>query len=249
MLIEQTFEKLNAMKLYGMAQGLAEQLEMAAYAPLSFEERVGMLVDREWGAREERRLQRRLKRARLKQPACLEDIDYQASRGLDASVMRSLASCRWVVAHANVLVTGPCGVGKTYISCALANQAMRRGYSALYFRAPRLFHSIYLARADGSYLRFMAKLEKSDLLVIDDFGLAPLGEAERRELLELVEDRQGSGSLILASQLPVSAWHEVIGEPTIADAILDRIVHNAHRIELKGPSLRRRMAKPEPEEH
>lgn len=247
MLDEQTFTKLNALKLYGMAAGLAEQMEMPSYSGLSFEERVGMLVDREWTWREDRKLARRTKQARLKQPACLEDVDLRSPRGLDASLIRSLASGRWVQAHTHVLLTGPTGVGKTYIACALAGAAMRQGHTALYFRSPRLFQALHIARADGSWPRFLAKLEKAQVLVLDDFGLSVLSEAERRDLLEICEDRGGSGSLVITSQLPVASWHEVIGEPTLADAILDRIVHNAHRIELTGPSLRRKRPKPEEE--
>lgn len=241
MLMEQTLEKINAMKLFGMRDALTEQMEIASYGALSFEERISMLVDREWTDREERKYKRRLKAARLKIPgASMEDIDYRSSRGLDASLMRSLASCRWVQTHATVIIVGPTGTGKTYLSCALAHQAMRKGYSALYFRAPRLFSALLMARADGSWPRFLAKLAKSDLLVVDDWGMAHLTDGERRDFLEVIEDRTGSGSTIMASQLPVSAWHELIGEPTVADAVLDRLIHNAHRIELKGTSLRKK---------
>jgi DNA replication protein DnaC len=239
MLIEQAYEKMNAMKLFGMRDALSEQLELSSYDSLSFEERMGMLIDREWTDRENRKLERRMKAARLKIPASMEDIDYRASRGLDASLMRSLADCRWVPSHSTVLIVGPTGTGKTYLSCALADQAMRKGYSALYFRAPRLFSALLMSRADGSWPRFLSKLEKADVLVVDDWGLAPLTDGERRQFLEVLEDRHGSKSTIIASQLPVASWHEVIGEPTVADAILDRLVHNAHRIELKGASMRK----------
>ena len=198
-----------------------------------------MLIDREWIDRENRKLERHMKVAKLKIPASMEDIDYRASRGLDASLMRSLADCRWVTSYASVLVVGPTGTGKTYISCALADQALRKGYTCLYFRAPRLFSALLLARADGSWPRFLSKLEKADVLVVDDFGLAPLTDGERRQFLEVLEDRHGSRSTIVASQLPVASWHDVIGEPTVADAILDRLVHNAHRIEMKGASMRK----------
>jgi DNA replication protein DnaC len=225
MLMEQTVEKMNAMKLFGMRDALSEQMELSSYDSLSFEERVGMLVDREWIDRENRKLERRMKAARLKIPASMEDIDYRASRGLDAPLMRSLADCRWVTSHSSVLIIGPTGTGKTYLSCALADQAMRKGYSCLYFRAPRLFSALLMARADGSWPRFLAKLEKADVLVVDDFGLAPLTDGERRQFLEVLEDRSGSKATVIASQLPVSSWHDVIGEPTVADAILDRLVH------------------------
>jgi len=239
MLMEQAIEKMNAMKLFGMRDALSEQMELSSYDSLSFEERVGMLIDREWIDRENRKLERRMKAAKLKIGASMEDIDYRASRGLDASLMRSLADCRWVVSHSTVLVVGPTGTGKTYLSCALADQAMRKGYSALYFRAPRLFSALLMARADGSWPRFLSRLEKADVLVVDDFGLSPLTDGERRQFLEVLEDRHSSKSTIMASQLPVSSWHDVIGEPTVADAILDRLVHNAHRIEMKGASMRK----------
>jgi len=239
MLIEQTIEKMNAMKLFGMRDALAEQTELSSYDSLSFEERLGMLVDREWIDRENRKLERRMKVAKLKIPASMEDVDYRASRGLDASLMRSLADCRWVASNSSILIIGPTGTGKTYLSCALADQALRKGYSCLYFRAPRLFSALLLARADGSWPRFLAKLEKADVIVVDDWGLSPLTDGERRQFLEVLEDRHGSKATIMASQLPVSAWHDVIGEPTVADAILDRLVHNAHRIELKGASMRK----------
>lgn len=239
MLMEPTIEKMNAMKLFGMRDALQEQMTLSSYDELSFEERIGMLVDREWIDRENRKLERRMKAAKLKIPASMEDVDYRASRGLDASLMRSLADCRWVKDSSSVLIVGPTGTGKTYLSCALADQALRKGYSCLYFRAPRLFSALLMSRADGSWPRFLAKLEKADLIVVDDFGLAPLTDGERRQFLEVLEDRSGTKATVVASQLPVSSWHDVIGEPTVADAILDRLVHNAHRIELKGASMRK----------
>ncbi len=240
MITEQTIEKMNALKLYGMRDAFSEQLEQPSCASLSFEERVGMLIDREWTDREGRKLERRMKAARLKIHAHMEQIDYSPARGIDAALLRSLASCAWVKSHSSILITGKTGTGKTFIACALADQAVRQGCAAVYFRAPRLFSELFLARADGSYHRFLAKLAKMDLLVIDDFALSALSDAEGRELLEVIEDRTGSGSVIVASQLPVAAWHEVMGEPTVADAVLDRIVHSSYRIELKGPSLRKR---------
>lgn len=243
MLMQQTIDKLNALKLYGMRDGLCEQMEQTSHAALSFEERLGMLVDREWADREGRKYARLVKAARLKMEATLEGIDYRADRGLDASLIRSLADCGFISRASGVIITGPTGTGKTYLACALAEKAMREGRSALYIRAPRLFENLRLARADGSIIRYLTKLSRADLLAIDDFGLAPLTDAERRDLLEVVEERHGTGSVIIASQLPVSSWHEVIGEPTLADAILDRLVHNAYRIELRGPSLRKRERK------
>ena len=246
-MIEQTFEKLNAMKLYGMRDGLSEQMEQPSFADLSFEERLGMLVDREWADKEGRKYARLVKAARLKMEATLEGIDYRAQRGLDASLIRSLADCRFIARASGVIITGPTGTGKTYLSCALAEKAMRDGHRALYIRAPRLFENLRLARADGSIIRYLSKLGRADVLVVDDFGLAPLTDVERRDLLEVVEERHGSGSVIMASQLPVASWHELIGEPTLADAILDRLVHNSYRIELKGPSLRKRDRKKQSE--
>jgi DNA replication protein DnaC len=240
MIREQTIEKLNAMKLFGMRDAFTEQLELPTYASLSFEERFGMLTDREWTDRENRKLTRRMKAARLKIHACLEEVDYSHPRGLDESLVRSLASCEWVRSHSSVLITGKTGTGKTFIACALADRAVRSGYTALYYRAPRLFSDVLIAKADGSYVKLLSKLARADILLIDDFGLSCLEEAERRELLEVMEDRSGSGSTVVTSQLPVSSWHEVIGEPTIADAVLDRLVHCSYRIELKGPSMRKK---------
>jgi len=243
MLNEQSLEKLYAMRLNGMAEAFAEQLQQTDMAELGFEERFGLLVDRQWIWREDRRMKRLLKNARLRVEACIEDIDYKTPRGIDKSVMLRLASCDWVKQAQNIIIVGPTGVGKTYLACALANRACRSGYSSFYIRAPRLFHDVALARADGSYAKLMNKLAKTRVLVIDDLGLAPLADVQRRDLLEVIEDRQGLTSTIVASQLPVENWHENIGDPTIADAILDRLVHNAHRINLKGTSMRKKRAK------
>lgn len=243
MLNEQTLEKLHAMRLTGMAEAFAEQLRQPGIAELSFEERFGLLVDRQWIWREDRRMKRLLKNAKLRLNACIEDIDYKTPRGIDKSVILRLASCDWINQTQNVIIVGPTGVGKTYLACALANRACRSGYPSFYIRAPRLFQAVALARADGSYAKLMNKLAKTKLLVIDDLGLAPLNDPQRRDLLEIIEDRQGVSSTIVASQLPVENWHENIGDPTIADAILDRLVHNAHHINLKGTSMRKKRAK------
>jgi len=243
MLNEQTLEKLYAMRLTGMADAFAEQLQQPDLNELSFEERFGLLVDRQWIWKEDRRMKRLLKNAKLRVDACIEDIDYKTPRGIDKSVILRLASGDWIKQAQNVIIVGPTGVGKTYLACALANRACRSGLSAFYVRAPRLFHDVALARADGSYPKLMNKLTKTKVLVIDDLGLAPLNDPQRRDLLEIIEDRQALSSTIVASQLPVDNWHENIGDPTIADAIIDRLVHNAHRINLKGTSMRKKRSK------
>jgi len=240
MLNEQTFDKLYALKLDGMAEALKDQLGKAAMDGLSFEERFALVVDAQHLWKENKRMRRLLKNAKLKLAASMEDIDYRSARGLDKSVMLSLASCDWVRNHRNVIIIGPTGIGKTYLSCALAQRACRVGMSAFYTRSPKLYYALAMARADGSYARMLAKLAKTAVLVIDDLGMAQMTESERNDLLEVIEDRHGSASTVITSQLPVEHWHEVIGDPTTADAILDRLVHNAHKITLKGESMRKR---------
>jgi DNA replication protein DnaC len=242
MLQEQTFEKLYAMKLTGMAEALKDQRGRAAMDGLSFEERFALLADAEYLFRENKRMKRLLENAKLKLPASLEDIDYRTSRGLDKSVFVKLANCEWIRRHQNVIIIGPTGIGKSFLGCALAHKACREGMSSLYIRTPKLYYMLGLARADGSYARVLSKLAKTTVLILDDLGLAALTESERQDLLEVIEDRHGSGSTIVTSQLPVEHWHEVIGDPTIADALLDRLVHNAHKITLKGDSMRKRKA-------
>ena len=211
---------------------------------LAFDERFGLLVDAEWIDRQNKRLARNLREAKLRlSDACIEGIDYPARRKLDKAVIRGLASCAWIHEHHNVVITGPTGVGKTYIACALAQQACRKGYRVLYRRVPRIFDEILLARADGTYPRWLAKVARFDVVVLDDWGLVPLAESERRDLLEIMEDRYGNRSTILTSQMPVAQWHDQVGDPTIADAFCDRLLHNAYRIELHGPSRRQEKKK------
>lgn len=243
MLKEPTLEKLREMKMNAMADTWLEHQRDPQMNSLDFDERFGLLIDAESIARENRRLTRRLQEARLRiTTACIEDIEHRNGRGLTKSVSRQLASCAWITAHQNLTIVGATGTGKTYVACALAQQACRKGYRATYRRATRLFHELMLARADGSYARLLSRLNRLDLLVIDDFGLASMGEQERQDLLEILEDRYDMRSTIIASQLPVENWHEQLGDPTVADAILDRVLHNAHRVVLQGPSRRKEVS-------
>jgi DNA replication protein DnaC len=242
MLIEPTLDSLNRLKLHGMAAALSEQLTQSSTHGLSFEERLGLLVDRELTYRDNRRLTRLLQLAQLKQRACLEDIDLRSRRGLDRAQLASLASCDWVRAAHNLLIHGPTGSGKTFLACALAHQACRQGLSAAYLRAPRLFEELNLCHADGSFRKRLATLAKVSLIVIDDFAIAPIAARERSDLLEVLDDRVGTRSTIITSQLPIEHWHDYIGDPTLADAILDRLLHSAHKIHLEGESMRKRAA-------
>jgi DNA replication protein DnaC len=242
MLTHPTLEKLQRLKFTGMAAALAEQLQMPDIEELAFEERLGLLIDREITERENRRLSSRLRRARLKHQAAIEDIDYRHPRGLDKSLIQSLAACRWVTEHLNILLTGPTGVGKTWLACALAQKACREGHTALYLRLPRLLQEMAIAKGDGRYPKLLATLAKTEVLILDDWGLAKLTAEQRRDLLEILEDRHGVRSTLATSQLPIEKWHDLIGDPTLADAILDRLVHNAYKIHLKGGSLRKRKA-------
>ncbi len=240
MLREPTIEKLRAMRLDGMAESWLAQQQDTGVTKLAFDERFALLVDAEWMHRENRRLSRALKEAKLKlAEACVEDIDYSARRELDKSVVRQLASCKWVHEHQAILITGATGTGKTYVACALAQQACRKGFRAVYRRASRLFDELRIARADGTYVRVLMRLARVDVLVIDDFAISPVSDEERRHLLELLEDRYGTRSTIVTSQLAPADWHDYLADPTLADAICDRIVHHSHRLMLKGPSRRK----------
>ena len=243
MLKHPTLDKLHALKLAGMAAALADQSTIPDITDLSFEERLGLLVDREMTERDNRRMSSRLRRARLRHTAILEDIDYRNSRGLDKGLVQSLAGCQWVKEHLNVLITGPTGVGKTWLACALAHKACREGYTAQYVRLTRLMRELTIAKGDGQYSKLLTSLAKVDVLILDDWGLMKLSAENRRDLLEVLEDRHGRRSTIATSQLPIEEWHGVIGDATLADAILDRLVHNAYKINLRGESMRKQQAK------
>jgi len=247
MLINQTLDKLDALGLFGMALGLRDQLEQSQYLSLSFDERFGMLVDREAEARDSRRLALRLKAAKLRQEATVEDIDFRSPRGLDRPVILNLAQAAWVSAHHNVLISGPTGAGKSFIGCALAHADICRGHTALYVRTKRLLAELALSRGDGRYVRRLGQLARIGLLVLDDFLLTPPSVIEAKDLLEVIDDRSQLRSTLVVSQLPVENWHPALadGDPTLADAILDRLVHNAHRLTLKGASMRRRQPEEE----
>jgi DNA replication protein DnaC len=244
MMLEVTLNKLQQMKLHGMAEALVEHNHSALYSNLTFEERLGLLIDREMAVRDNRRLANLLRGARLRYPqACPEEIDFRTPRGLSKDVIVSLGQNGWIKDKQNVIITGPTGSGKTFIACALANSVCRNGHSAYYIRLPRLVEEMNIARGDGSYGKQLARLAKYALLIIDDWGLAKLSDRERRDLLEVLEDRNGISSTIISSQIPTGKWHDIIGDPTIADAVLDRLIHNAHMITMKGESMRKLLSK------
>lgn len=238
-MIEATVEKLITMKLHGMAKAAQEQIKNRAYKDISFEERLGMLVDREMDSRHDRKLRTLLTKARFRyQGASVEDINFTAKRGITKDVILSLSLNGWIKDKRNIIITGSTGVGKTYMACALGNSACRAGLSTYYARLPRLFQELKISKADGSYSKLLQKLSRVNLLIVDDWGLSPLADTERRDFLEIMEDRYNVRSTIISSQIPVEQWHDLIGEPTIADAICDRLIHNAHKIKLTGKSMR-----------
>ena len=248
MLREQTFDKLYSLKLHGMAQALETQLANPDSASLSFEERLGLLVEAQWLWRENKAIKSRLSKAALKVPASIEDINYRHSRQLERSVMKSLGTCDWIRRHQNVTISGASGLGKTYLCCALLEKACRQGFSAYYASAPKFFRRLAIAYADGSFDRLLARLAKTDVIAIDDWGLAPLTDTQKQHWLEVLDDRCGAASTIISSQFVVDQWHNLVGSPTLADAIMERMLSNSHRIDLKGETMRpvKRGLKPEP---
>jgi DNA replication protein DnaC len=244
MLYTQTIDKLHTLRLEGMAQALEEQRRQSDISQLEFEDRLALLVERQWLWKENRGMAIRLKTAQFKTTASLEDLDYRASRGLKRAQIEQLRASHWVKEHRNCLITGSTGSGKTYLACAVGTQACREGYRTLYFYAPKFFRALESARADGSLFQWLKRLARAPLIIIDDLGLGGVPEKVYREFLEVLDDRQGQGATLITSQFPVNQWHEMIADPTVADAILDRLVHNAYRIELKGESMRKNQTPP-----
>jgi DNA replication protein DnaC len=240
MLTHPTIDKLRTLKFTGMAKAMEEQMSMPDIESLSFDERLGLLIDREMTARENRRLDTRLRKAKLRQNASVEDIDYHHPRGLDKSLILKLSDCNWIREHNNLTITGPTGTGKTFLACAIAQKACREGYSTQYLRLNRLFQDLVIAKGDGRYSKLLSSFAKTDLLLFDDFGIAKLNQDQARDLLEILDDRHGIRSTIFTSQFPIEKWHDLIGDPTLADAIMDRLVHNAYKIKLKGDSMRKK---------
>lgn len=242
MLTHPTLQRLEELRLAGMAKAFREQLESADIDALTFEERLGLLVDREAIERQDRRLKTRLKKAKLRLDASMEDLEYRTGRGLDKKLMLHLASCDWVRRHHNVVVTGATGVGKSYVACALGHKACLEDFGVLYHRLARLLEDLQLARGDGRYIKLLKSLSRIDVLILDDWGLAQLTPPQQRDVLELLDDRHMRKSTVVTSQLPIDHWHEAMADPTLADAILDRLVHNAHHITLRGESMRKQLS-------
>lgn len=240
MLTHPLFDKLRQLRCQGMLESLQEQLQQPDMQSLSFEDRVSLMIDREWWLRENNRIKKRLKNANLRQTASMEDIDYDPSRGLSKAVMQTLSTCQWVREHQNILLMGPTGTGKSFIASALGHKACLEGFTVSYMRCPRLFQELAVAKGDGRYLKFIQQISKSQVLILDDWGVSPMDEGHRRDLLEILDDRHQYASTIVTSQLPLDHWHDFIGDPTLADAILDRLIHNAHKLELKGESMRKK---------
>jgi len=239
MLTHPTLDKLQTLRFHGMLKALQEQMQMPDIDGFAFEERLGLLLDREMTERENRRYKTRLSKARLKQQACLEDVDFSQKRGLDRALLMQLSSGKWIKEAQNALIIGPTGVGKTYLACALAHKACQHGYAALYYRMPRLLQELDIAKADGRYAKILKTIGTTDLLVIDDWGLKKFAKEQSHDFLEILEDRHSLKSILITSQVPIDHWHEIIADPTLADAILDRLVHNAYKITLKGESMRK----------
>jgi len=240
MLTHPLLDKLRQLRCQGMLEALQEQLQQPDMQSLSFEDRVSLMVDREWWLRENRRIKKHLKNANLRQTACMEDIDYDPIRGLSKAVIQTLGACGWVREHQNLLLMGPTGTGKSFLASALGHKACLEGFTARYVRLPRLLQELAIARGDGRYLKLIHQISKSQVLILDDWGITPMDDGNRRDLLEILDDRHQNASTIITSQLPLKHWHDFIGDPTLADAILDRLIHNAHKIELKGESMRKK---------
>lgn len=240
MLTHPLLDKLRQLRCQGMLEAFQEQLQHPDMQALSFEDRICLMIDREWWFRENNRIKKRLKNAHLKQTASMEDIDYDPSRGLSKPVMQTLSSCQWIRDHHNLLLMGPTGTGKSFIASALGHKACLEGFTVLYVRCPRLFQELGVAKGDGRYLKLIEKISKSQVLILDDWGVNPMEDGNRRDLLEILDDRHQRTSTIVTSQLPLKHWHDLIGDPTLADAILDRLIHNAHKVELKGESMRKK---------
>jgi DNA replication protein DnaC len=243
MLIHPTLDQLRTLRLTGMVKALEEQMQMPDIDSLSFEQRLGLMADREITERQNRYLKTRLRKANLRQSASVEDIDYHHPRGLDKALVLKLQSCDWIKEHHNLIITGPTGTGKTFLTCALAHKACREGLSALYVRIPRLLQDLFISKGDGRYGKLLKSISKTDLLLLDDWGMTKITSEQSRDLLEIIDDRHALRSTLITSQFPVDHWHELIEDPTLADAILDRIIHNAYKIHLKGDSMRKKKSK------